>query len=59
LWRWADRTKRVFGPVLEPGEIHSYDIDVAPKKIPANARVMVRNGRETSPYEAPTARRFA
>src|SRR5260370_27289868 len=41
----ADRTKRVFGPVLEPGESHSYDIDVAPKKIPANARVMVRNGR--------------
>ena len=41
----ADRTKRVFGPVLEPGESYSYDIDVAPKKIPANARVMVRNGR--------------
>jgi hypothetical protein len=41
----ADRTKRAFGPVLEPGESYSYDIDVAPKKIPANARVMVRNGR--------------
>src|SRR6267378_3305291 len=41
----ADRTKRVFGPVLEPGESYSYDIDVAPKKIPANARVMVRSGR--------------
>ena len=27
------------------GEIHSYDIDVAPKKVPANARVMVHNGR--------------
>src|SRR5258708_8074748 len=41
----ADRTKRAFGPVLEPGESYSYDINVAPKKIPANARVMVRNGR--------------
>jgi cell wall-active antibiotic response 4TMS protein YvqF len=40
----ADRTKQALGPVLEPGEIRSYDIDVAPKKIPANARVMVRNG---------------
>jgi hypothetical protein len=41
----ADRTKQAFGPVLEPGEAFSYDIDVAPKKIPANARLMVRNGR--------------
>jgi len=41
----ADRTKRAFGPVLEPGESYSYDIDVAPKKISANARVTVRNGR--------------
>jgi hypothetical protein len=41
----ADRTKRAFGPVLEPGESFSYDIDVAPKKIPVNARVLVRNGR--------------
>jgi DUF4097 and DUF4098 domain-containing protein YvlB len=41
----ADRTKQAFGPVLEPGESFSYDVDVAPKKIPANARVMVRNGR--------------
>jgi hypothetical protein len=41
----ADRTKQVLGPVLEPGESFSYDIDVAPKKIPANARVLVRNGR--------------
>jgi Domain of unknown function (DUF5668) len=40
----ADRTKQKFGAVLEPGESFSYDLDVAPKKIPANARVMVRNG---------------
>jgi Domain of unknown function (DUF5668) len=33
-----------FGPI-DPGESFSYDIDVAPKKIPANARVLVRNGR--------------
>lgn len=37
----ATRVKDHFGP----GESFSYDIDVAPKKIPANARVMVRNGR--------------
>jgi hypothetical protein len=34
-----------FGPVIAPGDSYSYDIDVAPKKIPVNARVMVRNGR--------------
>src|SRR5690242_2354012 len=27
------------------GDSYSFDIDVAPKKVPANARVMVRNGR--------------
>lgn len=31
--------------VPEVGDNYSYDIDVAPKKVPANARVMVRNGR--------------
>ncbi|HEV2102528.1 MAG TPA: DUF5668 domain-containing protein [Candidatus Acidoferrum sp.] len=41
----ATRVKDHFGPVIDPGEIHSYDIDVAPKKVPANARVIVRNGR--------------
>src|SRR5579859_692062 len=41
----ATRVKDHFGPVLDPSESFSYDIDVAPKKIPANARVMVRNGR--------------
>jgi hypothetical protein len=32
-------------PPIDPSESFSYDIDIAPKKIPANARVMVRNGR--------------
>lgn len=41
----ADRTKQAFGPIIDPGQTFSYDIDVAPKKIPGNARVMVRNGR--------------
>jgi len=41
----ATRVKDHFGPVIDPGESFSYDIDVAPKKVPANARVMVRNGR--------------
>ena len=41
----ATRVKDHFGPVIDPGERFSYDIDVAPKKVPANARVMVRNGR--------------
>ena len=40
----ADRTNEKFGAVIEPGESFSYDLDVAPTKIPANARVMVRNG---------------
>jgi DUF4097 and DUF4098 domain-containing protein YvlB len=42
---FAGRTKQKFDAVIEPGESFSYDIDIAPKKIPANARVMVRNGR--------------
>jgi len=34
------------GRVVDVGDSYSYDIDdVTPKKIPANARVMVRNGR--------------
>jgi DUF4097 and DUF4098 domain-containing protein YvlB len=42
---FAGRTKQKFDSVIEPGESFSYDLDVAPKKIPANSRVMVRNGR--------------
>jgi DUF4097 and DUF4098 domain-containing protein YvlB len=38
------RVKDHLGPVIDTGEIFSYDIDVAPKKIPANSRVVVRNG---------------
>jgi hypothetical protein len=41
----AGRTRQRFDSVIEPGESFSYDLDVAPKKIPANSRVMVRNGR--------------
>lgn len=42
---FAGRTKQKIDKVLEPGESFSYDLDVAPKKIPVNSRVMVRNGR--------------
>jgi DUF4097 and DUF4098 domain-containing protein YvlB len=41
----VDYKKQKITDVIEPGESFSYDIDIAPKKIPANARVMVRNGR--------------
>jgi DUF4097 and DUF4098 domain-containing protein YvlB len=41
----TDRVKGKFGPTEDFGDNFSYDIDVTPKKIPANARVMVRNGR--------------
>ena len=36
---------RVKDRLPDSSESFSYDIDVAPKKVPANARVMVRNGR--------------
>ncbi|HET7108757.1 MAG TPA: DUF5668 domain-containing protein [Candidatus Acidoferrum sp.] len=36
---------RVKDHLPDSSESHSFDIDVAPKKVPANARVMVRNGR--------------
>jgi DUF4097 and DUF4098 domain-containing protein YvlB len=42
---FAGRTKPRIDSVIEPGESFTYDLDVAPKKIPANSRVMVRNGR--------------
>ena len=41
----AGRTRQRLDSVIQPGESFSYDLDVAPKKIPANSRVMVRNGR--------------
>jgi hypothetical protein len=40
----VDYTKQKLGGIAEVGDSFSYDIDVAPKKIPANARVMVRSG---------------
>jgi hypothetical protein len=33
------------GPMLGTGNSYSFDLDVAPVKIPPNARVLVRNGR--------------
>jgi len=39
------RVRDRVGRVVDVGDSYSYDIDVAPKKISANARVMVRNGR--------------
>jgi hypothetical protein len=41
----VDYTKQKFADVIEVGDSFSFDIDVAPKKIPANARVIVRTGR--------------
>ena len=32
------------GPEIDIGDTYSYDIDVAPKKVQANARVLVHNG---------------
>jgi Domain of unknown function (DUF5668) len=40
----ADYTKQKLGGIAEVGDSFSYDIDVAPKKIPANSRVVVRSG---------------
>lgn len=41
----VDYTKEKIGDTMEVGEGFSSDVDVAPKKIPANARVVVRSGR--------------
>jgi DUF4097 and DUF4098 domain-containing protein YvlB len=41
----VDYTKQKLGGIAEVGDSFAYDIDVAPKKIPANGRVMVRSGR--------------
>jgi DUF4097 and DUF4098 domain-containing protein YvlB len=41
----ADYTKEKIGDIgVEVGDNYSYDIDVAPRKVPANARVLVHNG---------------
>ncbi|HXC49125.1 MAG TPA: DUF5668 domain-containing protein [Candidatus Sulfotelmatobacter sp.] len=41
----AGRTRDKLGEVVDVGDTYTYDIDVTPKKIPANARVVVHNGR--------------
>ena len=41
----AGRTRDKLGQVVDVGDTYTYDIDVTPKKIPANARVVVHNGR--------------
>jgi len=40
----AGRTRDKLGQVVDVGDTYTYDIDVTPKKIPANARVVVHNG---------------
>lgn len=41
-----------------PGEAFASSIDVAPKTVPANARITVRGEGATSLYALPTSRRF-
>jgi|SRR5579883_138217 DUF4097 and DUF4098 domain-containing protein YvlB len=41
----VDFTKDKIGGMMDAGDSYSYDLDVAPKKIPANAHVLVHNGR--------------
>jgi DUF4097 and DUF4098 domain-containing protein YvlB len=40
----ANRGRDWPSQVVDVGEIRTFDMDVAPKKIPANARVLVQNG---------------
>src|SRR5215469_3531522 len=39
-----DVTTKKVGGMIEPGEHYSFDLDVAPVKVPANARVLIQNG---------------
>jgi DUF4097 and DUF4098 domain-containing protein YvlB len=41
----VDYGKEKISEVADVGDSFSFDVDVAPKKIPANARVLVHNGR--------------
>jgi len=41
----VDYTKEKIGDVVEVGQGFSSDVDVAPQKVPANSRVVVRSGR--------------
>jgi DUF4097 and DUF4098 domain-containing protein YvlB len=40
----VDYTKEKVGGMMEMGDTYSFDVDVAPVKTPANARVLVHNG---------------
>ena len=40
-----DVTKEVVGSKMEMGDNYSFDVDVAPMKVPANARILIHNGR--------------
>jgi DUF4097 and DUF4098 domain-containing protein YvlB len=40
----AGRHREWPGPEIDIGDIYTFDLDVTPKKIPANARVVVHNG---------------
>jgi cell wall-active antibiotic response 4TMS protein YvqF len=41
----TNRNREWPGTVIDVGDTYSYDLDVAPRKIPSNARVLVHNGR--------------
>ena len=41
----VDYTKEKIGGVMDVGDNFSFDVDVAPKKVPANTRILVHNGR--------------
>jgi DUF4097 and DUF4098 domain-containing protein YvlB len=41
----VDYTKEKVGGMIDMGDNYSFDLDVAPMKAPANARVLVHNGR--------------
>ena len=41
----VDYTKEKIGDVVEVGDNFSFDVDVAPKKVSANTRILVHNGR--------------
>src|SRR5215469_799488 len=52
--------------MIQPGDNYSFDLDVAPAKVPANARVLIQNGRgdiavrgSDEPEIRVTAKKFA
>src|SRR5580704_7315623 len=40
----VDMARDKLSPVIDMGDNYSFDIDVAPKDVPANARVLINNG---------------